>query len=165
MDTRRGSALLACAFTALFMLAEATEAQVRRGGGRGPTISTELVGGHARAVDDGVTFRIAVQIPPGHHGYVDKGDDGFYIPFSFTFPALTEAGGESTVLSRPNGVRDEKVKALVLRGRGEFEFGLRPVEALDGLDEIEASLRYQVCNDRSGICYPPRRLAIDVALP
>ena len=57
------------------------------------------------------------------------------------------------------------MKALVLRGRGEFEFGLGPVEALDGLDEIEGSLRYQICNDRSGICYPPKRVSIEVALP
>ena len=59
---------------------------------------------------------------------------------------------------------DDKVKAFVLRGRGEFEFGLGPVEALSAIEVLEARLRFQICNDRTGVCYPPRRVGVDVAL-
>ncbi len=112
-----------------------------------------------------MAFTVAVRIPAGHHGYVDRGDEGFYIPFSFSFPGLSESGVESAVVSRPEGVRDDEVKAFVLRGRGEFGLELSPAEKLSGMDEVEASLRYQICNDLTGVCYPPRRLTIEVPLP
>lgn len=156
--------LIVTVATAIMVSAAETEAQGRLGGSQAPTVDATLVGGRAHVDGDAVTFRISVTVPPEHHGYVDKGDDGFYIPFAFTFPALEAAGAESTLLERPQGVRDDKVKAFVLRGRGEFEFALRPPEALRTIDELDASLRYQVCNDRTGICYPPRRLTLKVPL-
>jgi hypothetical protein len=39
------------------------------------------------------TFHIAVEVPQDHHGYLDPGDEGLLIPFSFSFTALEERGG------------------------------------------------------------------------
>ena len=140
------------------------EGQVR-GVARAPVVSAEVV--RSELIDEGAALgvRIAVTVPTGHHGYVDRGDDGFYIPFSFGFPALLEAGGATTELERPTGVRDEAVRAHVLRERAEFEYELGPVAALRSLEELRATLRYQVCNDRTGICYPPRTVVVVVPLP
>ena len=70
------------------------------------------------------TLRLAVEIPPNHHGYLDAGDDGLLIPLAFTFPALSSAGFRSSCCRIPLGVRDVQVRATVLRGAGEFVFRL-----------------------------------------
>jgi thiol:disulfide interchange protein DsbD len=102
-------------------------------------------------------IRIAVQVPPDHHGYLDKGDEGLLIPFSFTFAAVEERGIRVTMVSRPTGERDDKVQATVLRGDGEFVFRL-DADTTTGILEgtFPTVLRYQICNDVTNICYPPR---------
>jgi thiol:disulfide interchange protein DsbD len=108
-------------------------------------------------------IRLAVEIPPDHHGYLDKGDEGFYIPLTFTFSPLEERGARVTLLSRPQGTRDEKAQATVLRGKGDFVFRLDsvnwPPEAV-----TTATLRYQICNDLTNICYPPRTTDVPIRL-
>ncbi len=138
--------------------AETVEAQVRRGGR--PTVAAEVVAGSLARSTGELSFRIAVEVPAGHHGYIDKGDDGFLIPFSFSFPDLEETGVVE-MTSAPRGVRDNKVRAQVLRGRGDFAF--RFVPAPPPAADATAGLRYQICNDLTGICYPPGMLRIPVA--
>ena len=138
--------------------AETVEAQARRGGR--PTVVAEVVAGSLARSTGELSFRIAVEVPAGHHGYIDKGDDGFLIPFSFSFPDLEETGVVE-MTSAPRGVRDKKVRAQVLRGRGDFAFRLVP--APRPASGATASLRYQICNDVTGICYPPAVLRIPVA--
>ena len=139
--------------------AETVEAQVRRGGR--PTVAAEVVAGSLERSTGELSFRIAVEVPAGHHGYIDKGDDGFLIPFSFSFPDLEETGVVE-MTSAPPGVRDNKVRAQVLRGRGDFAFRLVP--APPPAADATAGLRYQICNDLTGICYPPGMLRIPVAV-
>ncbi len=138
--------------------AETVEAQAPRGGR--PTVAAEVVAGSLARSTGELSFRIAVEVPAGHHGYIDKGDDGFLIPFSFSFPDLEETGVVE-MTSAPRGVRDDKVRAQVLRGRGDFAFRLVP--APRPASGATASLRYQICNDVTGICYPPMVLRIHVA--
>lgn len=102
----------------------------------------------------GSTFAILVEVPPNHHGYLDRGDDGFLIPFAFSFPTLEKAGATVELVSKPKGERDDDFRAHVLRGRGEFRFRLAPTFAL--ASQTWANLRYQICNDRTSICYPPK---------
>ncbi len=102
-----------------------------------------------------------MEVPAGHHGYIDKGDDGFFIPFSFSFPGLEETGVVVEITSAPPGVRDDKVRAQVLRGRADFAFRLVP--APRPAAGTTAGLRYQICNDVTDICYPPTVLRILVA--
>ena len=45
-----------------------------------------------------------MEVPAAHHGYIDKGDDGFFIPFSFSFAGLEDTGVEVAMISAPPGV-------------------------------------------------------------
>jgi len=107
------------------------------------------------------TWRIAVQIPPDYHGYLDTGDEGFFIPLSFTFPGLEEQGAQAVMVSRPVGERDEVVHATVLRGSGEFAFRIEaiPTAAMTAA-ALPMTLRYQICHDVTKICYPPQEVAV-----
>jgi len=82
-----------------------------------PEVQAALVTRERQPGDTGSeTLHIAVQIPPNHHGYLDTGDEGFFIPLSFAFPSLEEQGAQVVMVSHPIGERDEAVHATVLRG-------------------------------------------------
>ena len=151
-------------FAALLWLAETLDAQTRgSGAGLGrPSVGAEVVTGSHVWTTEALSFRISVEVPTGHHGYVDEGDDGFFIPFSFSFPHFegTEVVVEMT--SAPSGVRDDTLRAQVLRGRGEFAFRLAPPPGPTA--EATAVLRYQICNDVTRICYPPMGLFVPVVM-
>ncbi len=151
-------AVICLVVVAVLWPAEIVEAQARRGGR--PTVVAEVVAGSLARSNGELSFRIAVEVPAGHHGYIDKGDDGFLIPFSFSFPDLEETGVVE-MTSAPRGVRDDKVRAQVLRGRGDFAFRLVP--APRPAADATAGLLYQICNDVTIICYPPTVLRILVA--
>ena len=56
-----------------------------------PEVQVSLVPRDRQPSNSGMApLRIAVQIPPNYHGYLDAGDEGFFIPLSFTFPSLEE---------------------------------------------------------------------------
>ena len=107
------------------------------------------------------TFHVAVQVPPNHHGYLDAGDEGLLIPLAFTFSSLEARGIRIRTLARPSGERDDKAHATVLRGTGEFAFHLDAAEAAFPIASIlPATLRYQICNDATNICYAPRKIQV-----
>ncbi len=103
--------------------------------------------------------RITVEVPDDHHGYLDAGDEGLLIPIAFTFD---ETGIAVKEIARPQGTRDDQAHATVLRGRGEFVF------RLDAEGDVNpspnAKLRYQICNDVTNICYPPRTIQVPFQL-
>lgn len=110
-------------------------------------------------------LRIVVHIPSEHHGYLDKGDDGLFIPLAFTFAPFEERGMRVTPQSRPQGTRDDKTGVTVIRGQGEFVFHLTTNQSgLPTGTVLPATLRYQICNDTTNICYPPRTTEIPVSL-
>lgn len=113
--------------------------------------------------EEALFLRIAVDVPPGHHGYIDKGDDGYFIPLSFAFPDLEQKGIEAEITSVTPGVRDEKVRAQVLRGRADFAFRLAPAPPRSA--DLTARIRYQICNDITEICYPPGQLGLPITSP
>ena len=140
------------------------QAQIRLDGpapGR-PYVSAEVVPESIVRREDAVSFRISVEVPSEHHGYIDRGDDGFFIPFSFSFPDFEGAGIAVEMTGVPAGLRDDGVGAQVLRGRAEFAFRLLPSPRSE--TEASASLRYQICNDVTQRCYPPARLPIPIVL-
>ncbi len=120
-----------------------------------------LVGDPLRMVD-GESIRIAVRVPQNHHGYLNAGDDGFLIPFTFSFASLEERGARVEPISAPEGERDEKVRATVLRGAGEFVFRLDLGDSPPPAT-AEATLRYQICSDTTGICFPPEETRIPLS--
>ncbi len=101
---------------------------------------------------------ITVEIPADHHGYLDAGDEGLLIPLAFTF----DQGIEAQEIARPKGTQDEQAHATVLRGKGDFIFRLNPSGALS--PSPHAKLRYQICNDVTNICYPPRTVQVPLQL-
>lgn len=108
-------------------------------------------------------LRVAVRIPPDHHGYLDAGDEGLYLPLVLTFPALEARGIQVTLLTQPPGEREEHVHATVLRGEGAYTFRLQPPATLaPPLTRFPLSLYFQICNDRTKICYPPQERRIDL---
>jgi thiol:disulfide interchange protein DsbD len=102
------------------------------------------------------TFRVDVRVPADHHGYLDRGDEGFFIPLAFVFDSLEEHGFRVTEISRPSGTRDDIVHATVLRDSGAFEFRLETPDDTFPSGTFSATLRHQICNDVTNICYPPK---------
>ena len=131
-----------------------------------PAVQADLLGDPLWLDQTGsATFRIAVRIPPDHHGYLDRGDEGLLIPFTFTFTPFEQHGIRVILLSPPPGKRDDKVHATVLRGGGKFTFRLEAQQATFPIDRVlSAMLRYQICNDVTNVCYAPRTLDIPVRL-
>ena len=160
----RGKAIPTFAALVPILTAVPVQAQVRLDGpgpGR-PSVSADVVPGSVVRRGDALSLRISVEVPSEHHGYIDKGDDGFFIPFSFSFPDFEGTGIRVEMTATPAGTRDDGVRALVLRGRGEFGFLLAPAPGPD--TEATASLRYQICNDVTQRCYPLARLPIPIVL-
>lgn len=127
-----------------------------------PVVRAELVGGTLTLDRGGSgTFRIAVEVPARHHGYLDQGDSGWLIPLTFSFSALEERGVKVSLVSRPAGIREERWRATVLRERGEFMFRMQGTGArLPAGTVVPASLRYQICDEVANFCYPPRAVEI-----
>src|SRR5215471_21815519 len=88
-----------------------------------PEVNVWLVAQERQPGDtEAYILRLAVRLPANHHGYLDTGDEGLFIPLTFAFPSLDEQGAQVVMLSHPTGERDEMVHATVLRGSGEFIF-------------------------------------------
>jgi thiol:disulfide interchange protein DsbD len=125
-----------------------------------PGIPEVVVQGRDFTVDEQAgltTFRVDVHVPADHHGYLDRGDEGLFIPLAFAFDSLEEGGFRVTEVSRPSGTRDDIVHATVLRESGVFEFWLEaPDDTLPPIGTFSATLRHQICNDVTNICYPPK---------
>ena len=124
-----------------------------------PGIPEVVVQGRDFTVDEQAglaTFRVDVRVPADHHGYLDRGDEGFFIPLAFVFDSLEEHGFRVTEISRPSGTRDDIVHATVLRDSGAFEFRLETPDDTFPSGTFSATLRHQICNDVTNICYPPK---------
>ena len=129
-----------------------------------PELKADVIGSSPILLNaDSAQFRIAVRVPPDHHGYLDKGDEGLLIPLSFTFASLEAQGARVIMLSSPPGERDDTYHATVLRGKGHFLFRVHTEQGTFPTEKpFSATVRYQICNDVTSICYPPRQT--DVAL-
>lgn len=125
-------------------------------------IRAEVMGGPLRLAD-GESIRIAVRVPPNHHGYLNQGDDGFLIPFTFSFASLEQQGAKVQSVSGPEGERDDKVRATVLRGTGEFVFRLELGGASPSPADAAAEVRYQICSDATGICFRPQETRVPLS--
>ena len=125
-----------------------------------PDVPDVMVRARDFSVDErtrATTFRVEVFIPADHHGYLDKGDEGLFIPLAFVFDSLQKRGFGVTEVSRPLGTRDDLVHATVLRDSGLFEFRLdSPAEKGGPTGTFHGTLRHQICNDITNICYPPK---------
>lgn len=121
------------------------------------TIRTKLMESNIEVKPGSKTFfTVLVTVPNGHHAYIDRGDEGFYIPIEFDFKDLEKGGYKVEVAKIPEGEREEAVKATVLREEGKFVFSIE-AETTTPLSKIfRIEIQSQVCNDLTKICFPPR---------
>ena len=102
----------------------------------------------AGILSDGISFR--VEIPTGHHAYVDSGSQGNLVPISFIFDESVQPVPQ--LRSAPTGEYDKEFEANVLRGNGIWEFSFPNPEAMK--DKV-VQVRSQICDEQTGICYRP----------
>ncbi len=142
-----------------------------------PSVSVSLEPDRLEAISGGepVHFSVLLDVPANHHAYLDRGDEGYYLPVEI-MPALKDdAGVDIPGLfleeSRPAGEREPEIKAQVLRGKGTFLWLFKGVlqnnARYNGTSSI--NIRYQICNDETKVCYPPAvsvvKLPLTVSLP
>jgi hypothetical protein len=109
--------------------------------------------------------RFKVTVPPGHHAYTDAGDSGNLIPIQFFLENLSRelnipVSETPALVSEPAGSRDEEFKARVLRGSALFSFKTGLAGKFSGKT---VSVRSQICDERSGICYRPETIQVSIA--
>jgi len=123
-----------------------------------PEVAVWLIAQETLPADTTETIlRFGVQIPPDHHGYLDTGDEGLFIPLSFSFPTWASHGIQVVLRTHSPGEREDTVHATVLRGQGEFTFGVpMPSTRFLSDDTVALTFRYQICNDVTRLCYPPQ---------
>ncbi|MCB1325137.1 MAG: hypothetical protein KDK35_07925 [Leptospiraceae bacterium] len=101
------------------------------------------------------TIQVTVDIPPGHHAYLDSGDRGNLVPISFDWSAVSEVLPATPSLEQvPEGDRDEDVGARVLRGQSRFVFAVPDAQALKG---SQIQVTSQICDEEVGLCYRPEQ--------
>src|SRR5882672_338617 len=129
-----------------------------------PEVNVWLVAQERQPSDtEAYILRLAVRLPANHHGYLDTGDEGLFIPLTFAFPSLEGQGAEVVMLSHPVGERDEMVHDTVLRGSGEFTLRVKTTRmASPSVGTLPLTLRYQICNDVTKLCYPPQELTVSL---
>ncbi|GJQ58462.1 MAG: DUF255 domain-containing protein [Candidatus Scalindua sp. AMX11] len=109
-------------------------------------------------------FSVRVVVPSDHHAYLDEGDEGFFIPLEFEFTHLVKSGFRVKVDEMPEGEREEKAKATVLRGENTYRFSLEAAETSPSNKIFPINLRYQICNDISNVCYLPDTISFSLPL-
>ncbi len=130
-----------------------------------PEIDASLVGSNIEFKSGSkVNFNIRIIIPKDHHAYLDKGDDGFFIPIEFDFTDIVNAGYKCKTEEGPEGEREERVGATVLRGKNTYSFSIEDAGHSLSINDLQIKLSYQLCNDISNICYPPATVSIFIPI-
>ncbi len=126
-----------------------------------PEIDVSVVGSNIELKPGSTAnFNVRIIVPKDHHAYLDKGDDGFYIPIVFDFSDIVKAGYKCNIEERPEGERDEKVGAMIIRGENIYKFSIEGTGHSMSSDSLHMKLSYQLCNDISNICYQPANISI-----
>lgn len=112
-------------------------------------------------------FKVVLGVPADHHAYLDKGDENIYIPVTIDPKnKLAESQLKIAGLQNPVGVRDEEVKATVLRGIGEFKVSLVSMDSKPLVSNaLEMDVSYQLCNDITHVCFRPQTGKVTINLP
>lgn len=112
-------------------------------------------------------YRLTLTVPKDHHAYLDAGDENAYIPVALDPDSKLAASGLSiNKLQKPVGERDDQVKAMVLRGQGDFTLELTQSGSamIDGATTT-LELTYQLCNELTNVCFRPQTAQADLTLP
>ncbi|KJV06105.1 cytochrome c biogenesis protein CcdA [Methylocucumis oryzae] len=113
-------------------------------------------------------YTLLLTVPADHHAYLNAGDKNIYIPVALDPDAqLAAAGLTITNVEKPTGVYDQEVAAQVLRGQSEFTLTLAPAQQAPAPTKasVPLTVRYQLCNDVTHVCYRPQTASLDLSLP
>jgi thioredoxin:protein disulfide reductase len=110
-------------------------------------------------------YQLSLTVPKYHHAYLNEGDEHIYLPVSVDPESkLASVGLTIAKLEKPAGVYDGEVKALVLRDTGTFTLWLSQADA-NAAKAVNLSIRYQMCNEITNVCYRPQLANVDLPLP
>ncbi len=112
-------------------------------------------------------YKLSMTVPKDHHAYLDQGDENTYIPVTMDHAGkLATSQLRIVSLQRPTGVYDNIVKAIVLRGEGDFIVSLAPLETgRVNSDTVGLDVTYQLCNDLTHTCFRPQTAQVKLTLP
>ncbi|MCB1173030.1 MAG: hypothetical protein KDK39_05680 [Leptospiraceae bacterium] len=103
-----------------------------------------------------------INIPAGHHAYLNSGKENNFIPISFDWQALITKGildAAPKSIQSPAGDLDTENQVHVLRGSVSYLFHS---SANDKLKGESIAIESQLCNDQSGVCYRPAKQNITI---
>lgn len=114
-------------------------------------------------------YQLSLIVPKDHHVYLDSGDARSYLPVAIDPNAkLAMSGLTISKQEKPTGVYDSKVKATVLRGKSDFKLWLMPTnqgQPLQNTKSISLEVQYQLCNERTNVCFRPQTARQELPLP
>lgn len=112
-------------------------------------------------------YQISLTPPLHHHAYLDKGVENAYIPVVIDYKnELFKQGLVINQITLPKGEFDSEVQATVLRGQGNITLSLVPEKGYKQVaDTAKFSLRYQLCDEISNVCFRPQTANIVIQLP
>lgn len=111
-------------------------------------------------------YKITLTVPKDHHAYLDTGMEKIYIPVAFDTDAkLASAGLVISKIESPTGVKDDEVKATVLRDQGDFILTLAQTGKVATAANVGVAVEYQLCNDVSHVCFRPQHTQAELPLP
>ncbi|MBN2735538.1 MAG: hypothetical protein JXR70_01065 [Spirochaetales bacterium] len=102
-------------------------------------------------------------VPPNHHVYLDHlGPDAYSILTEFTL--IDAKGMVLKNVTLPKG--EEYENELILKNNGIFKLllNIETPRKEGSLEKVDIQLRYQLCDDKSGVCYAPVNLKSEVKL-
>lgn len=106
---------------------------------------------------------VSLTIPKNHHAYLDKGEEGIYIPISLELEEKSVGDFVIQNLQKPAGIVDSSVKATVLRDQGEFSFKL--AQKTKSSQTPQLNVKYQLCDEETHVCFRPQTAKVDLAFP
>ncbi len=129
-----------------------------------------VAGLEATLINTGQTpsrYRIRFTVPTDHHAYLSSGEGNIYLPVSLDANGeLAQQGLRMTQIEQPEGVYDAFAKAQVLRGTGDFLFTLTATEPAKTTQQtVQLSVKYQLCNDVTHVCFRPKTASLQLAAP
>jgi thiol:disulfide interchange protein DsbD len=106
---------------------------------------------------------VSLTIPKNHHAYLDKGEEGAFIPISIDLEEKYNADFSLQNLQKPTGIYDHSVKATVLRDQGDFSFKI--AQKNNSSQTLQLNVKYQLCDEEANVCFRPQTAEVDLALP
>ncbi len=103
-------------------------------------------------------IHIQIHVPQDHHAYLDKGKEGNLVPIQFNWKDFPE---EPKMIKSPDGIFDEDTGAKVLKNTGIYTFEFSESSRLMNIKDKKLTVRIQICNEVTGICYRPQNVDVN----